>query len=141
MRRRTRPVKEQIAVLRGQIGGTGAPGGGSLDEGGHRLALVRRKGGDIHKPCYFRIVARFGDHCSPIGVAHENRVPILHCKNPLGNSHIVRQRNRRILDNADVVAVLLKDLLDALPAGAVHKTTMDQNEFFILPSLFRLRQL
>ena len=136
-----RLVEEQIAVLRGQDRRNGRAGRRILDERRHGLALVRSKGGDIHKPRNLRIVAGFGDHRSAIRVANENRRPVLRSKNALGSRHIVLQRYRRVLDDADVVTVLLQDLVDALPAGAVHKATVDQNDVHTLPSLFRLRQL
>ena len=47
---------------------------------------------------------------------------------PLGHGNVVGERDRRILDDSDVVAVLLQVLVDALPAGAVHETAVDKND-------------
>ena len=47
---------------------------------------------------------------------------------PLGHGNVVGERERRILDDADVVAVLRQVLVDALPAGAVHETAVDEDD-------------
>ena len=46
----------------------------------------------------------------------------------LGHGDVVGERQRRILDDADVVAVLLQVLVDALPAGAVHEAAVDEDD-------------
>src|SRR6202171_4390790 len=74
------------------------------------------------------MVSGFRDYRSPVGMANENCRSILRCKNSLGNCYVVLQRYRRILDDADAVAVSLQDLVDALPASAIHKATMDEND-------------
>src|ERR1700687_3783286 len=82
----------------------------------------------------------FRDYRSPVGMADENRRSVLRCKNSLGNCYVVLQRYCRILDDADAVAVSLQDLVDALPASAVHKATVDENDVLhgsIPPSLMR----
>src|SRR5258707_5844359 len=61
-------------------------------------------------------------------MANENCRSILRCKNSPGNRNVVLQRNCWILNNADLVAVALQDLVNALPSRAIHKTTMDQND-------------
>src|SRR5580700_5246169 len=61
-------------------------------------------------------------------MADENCRSVLRCKNSPGNCYVVRQRYCRILDDADAVAVSLQDFVDALPASAVHKATVDEND-------------
>src|SRR5580704_14031745 len=61
-------------------------------------------------------------------MANENCGSVLRCKSSLGNRYVVLQRYRRILDDADAVAVSLQDLVDALPASAVNKATVDEND-------------
>jgi hypothetical protein len=46
----------------------------------------------------------------------------------LGRGDVARERNRRILDDADVVAVLPQEAIDALPAGAVRETAVNEND-------------
>src|SRR6266700_505353 len=74
------------------------------------------------------MVSGFSDYRSPVGMADENCRSVLRCKNSLGNRYVVLQRYCRILDDADAVAVSLQDLVDALPASAIHKATMDEND-------------
>src|SRR5467141_1329042 len=74
------------------------------------------------------MVSGFSDYCSPVGMANENCRSVLRCKNSLGNCYVVLQRYCRILDDADAVAISLQDLVDALPASAIHKATMDEND-------------
>src|SRR5229473_6573010 len=123
-----RSVEEQITILRRQYRRYGRAGRRILDQRGHGLALVRSKGGDIHEPCNPGIVSGFRDHRSSIGVADENCRPVLRCKSSLGSRHVALQRYRGVLDDADIVAVLFQDTVDALPARAVHKSTVDQND-------------
>src|SRR3989442_579175 len=61
--------------------------------------------------------AGFGDHGSAIGVADENRRPVLRGQNALGCCGVVLQRDGRVLDDADAVTAVLQDLVDAPPAG------------------------
>src|SRR6267378_6192248 len=123
-----RSVEEQIAVLRRQYRRYGCAGRWILDQRGHGLALVRSKGGDINESRNLGIVSGFSDYCSPVGVADENCRSVLRCKNALGSRHVVLQRYRRVLDDADVIAVLLQDTVDTFPARAVCKTSMNQND-------------
>src|SRR6266478_7694637 len=76
------------------------------------------------------MVSGFRDYRSPVGMADENCRSVLCCKNSLSNCYVVLQRYCRILDDADAVAVSLQDLVDALPASAVHKATVDENDVF-----------
>jgi hypothetical protein len=55
------------------------------------------------------MVSGFRDYRSPVGMANENCRSVLRCESSLGNCYVVLQRYRRILDDADVVAVALED--------------------------------
>src|SRR5260370_23679158 len=46
----------------------------------------------------------------------------------LRDSYVSWQRDGRILDNRDRVAVLLQSFVDALPTGPVHQTAVDEND-------------
>jgi hypothetical protein len=52
---------------------------------------------------------------------------------PLGVDHTIRrgdvalERKRRILDDADVVAILLQEAVDRLPSRAIHETAVNKN--------------
>src|SRR5882724_2074808 len=47
--------------------------------------------------------------------------------NALGHSNVICERYCWILDDADVVAVLLKDFVDVSPTRAIHEATVDEN--------------
>src|SRR6202011_5029001 len=120
-----RLVEEQKAVLRRQYRRHGRVGRRVLNKRSHRLALVWSEGSDVYEGGNLWMVSCFSDYHSPVGMANENCRSVLRCKNSLGNRYVVLQRYCRILDDADAVAVSLQDLVDALPASAVHKATMD----------------
>jgi hypothetical protein len=48
-------------------------------------------------------------------------------KNALGGSHVISKRGFRLLDDADVVAVLDEDVVNAFPAGTIRPGTVDKN--------------
>src|SRR5207247_11262658 len=74
------------------------------------------------------MVSGFSDARSPVGMANEDCRSVLRCKNSFGNRDTVLRRYRRVLDDAHLVAVPLQGLVDALPASAVNKATMDYND-------------
>jgi hypothetical protein len=57
---------------------------------------------------------------SPIAMGDKNARSILLSKYALGGSHIIFQGRLRLLDNADVVAVLDKNVVNAFPAGRIR---------------------
>ena len=74
------------------------------------------------------MVPGFSDHRSSVGMADEDCRSVLRSKSSLGNRYVVLQRYRRILHNADTVAISPEDLIDTLPARAVHKGTVHEND-------------
>jgi hypothetical protein len=46
----------------------------------------------------------------------------------LGRDNVAFEREGRILDDPDAVAVLPQEAVDALPAGAVDETPVDEND-------------
>src|SRR2546428_13257317 len=62
-----------------------------------------------------------------MGMAGRNRGPVLRCQNALGRPRVVPQWDRRILDDADLIAALSQDLVDTSPASTVHKAAMHEN--------------
>src|SRR5215207_1676325 len=59
-------------------------------------------------------------------MANENDRFALRTDDHLGRGNIAFEGKRRILDDSDAVVVLQK-AVNALPAGAVHETTVDEN--------------
>src|SRR6202008_4542690 len=123
-----RPVEEQKSVLREQYRRYRRAGRRVLNKRSHRLAFVWSEGSDVYEGGNLWMVSGFSDYRSPVRMANENCRSILRCKSSLGNCYVVLQRYCRILDDAHIVAVSLQDLIDALPASAIHKATVDQND-------------
>jgi hypothetical protein len=61
-------------------------------------------------------------------VANDNDGLALGVDDALGRSDVAFERKRRILDDADAVAVFLQVFVDALPAGAIHETAVNEND-------------
>jgi hypothetical protein len=53
---------------------------------------------------------------------------VLRVDDALGRGGVALERQRRVLDDADAVAVLLQQAVDLLPAGAVDETPVDEND-------------
>src|SRR5215204_2462050 len=122
-------VEEQEAVLRRQnsVSRARLVGREGSDERFHRLALVRHESRDINERRHFGSITRLGDHRSAIGMANENDRFALRAGDHLGRGDIAFKGKRRILDDSDTVVVLQK-VVNALPAGAVHETAVDENQ-------------
>src|SRR5579862_1568471 len=60
-------------------------------------------------------------------MTHENHRPLLLGDDALGRGHIVGERSRRILHDANAVAVLAQDPVDALPTRTIDESAVHQN--------------
>ncbi len=60
-------------------------------------------------------------------MADENRRTVLGCEGPLRHQHIIGQRDRRILDDGDGVAVFLQRVVHALPSRAVDEAAVHEH--------------
>lgn len=58
----------------------------------------------------------------------KNALPILLSNDALSGSHIILKGRLRLLDGADVVAVLNKDVVNTLPAGTICPSSMYQHD-------------
>ncbi|MNY48332.1 hypothetical protein D3C86_1836600 [compost metagenome] len=58
---------------------------------------------------------------------HEDDGPLLRVQHGLRGGHVSGERDRRVLHDADVVALGLEQLVDGLPAPAVDKAAVDQH--------------
>jgi hypothetical protein len=70
---------------------------------------------------------RFGNNGSPIAVSDKNTRSILLSKDALGGSHIILKGRLRLLNDADVIAILHKNVVNALPAGTIRPSAVNQN--------------
>jgi hypothetical protein len=71
--------------------------------------------------------ARFRNYGSSIAMSDKNARSILLGKGALGGSHVFFERGFRLVDDADVVAILDKNVVNALPARTVYPRTVYQN--------------
>src|SRR5437660_4870595 len=61
-------------------------------------------------------------------MADQNHRAVLRGKRSLSYRHIICQREGRILDDRDSVAVSLQGFVDTLPTRSVHEAAVDQND-------------
>jgi hypothetical protein len=58
-------------------------------------------------------------------MADENDRFVLRIEDQSCRGHVAFERQSRILNDADVVAAVLQDVIDPLPAGSVRETAVD----------------
>src|SRR6266404_2247631 len=73
------------------------------------------------------IVPGFSNYHSPVAVSNKNARSILLSKDALCGGHIFFKGRLRLLDDADVVAILDENLIHAFPAGTICPGTVNQN--------------
>jgi hypothetical protein len=54
--------------------------------------------------------------------------PILASQDAPGGGHVLFKRSFRLLDNADLVSILDKNVVNAFPAGAIRPCAVNQND-------------
>src|SRR6266567_8133382 len=91
------------------------------------LASIWHVGSDVHRSGNRWIRPGFGNDCSSIAVTDQNARSVLLSKGPLRSIHIFFKGRLRLLDDADVVAILDKDVIDAFPASTICPGTVNQN--------------
>jgi len=79
---------------------------------------VRR---NVHQTGNRWIRARFRHYGTPIAVSDQNARPILLSEDALRGSHIFFKGRLRLLDDAYVVAILDKNLVNAFPARTIQR--------------------
>jgi hypothetical protein len=84
-------------------------------------------GGDVHQAGDRWAVSRFGNDRSPIAVSNKNARPVFLSKDSLRSGDICLERRLRLLDDTDSVAILDKDVVNALPARTICPRTVNQN--------------
>src|ERR1700722_8283084 len=91
------------------------------------FSSVWHVGCDVHQSDNRWIHPSFRNYGSPITVRDKNAPPVLKSERPLGGSHVFSERRLRLFNDADVVAILRKNVVNALPAGTICPGTMNQN--------------
>ena len=74
------------------------------------------------------MIPRLGDHRPTVGVPDKNDGFALRVDGALRDGNVVGVRDRRMLNNADAIAVVRQVLVDSLPAGAVHESAVDKDD-------------
>lgn len=123
-----RVIERQEAVLRRQDRRHRRAGSRIGDQLADRFTLVGRERCDVDQPRDLRIGARFGDDDATIGMTDQNDIAVGGGDGALGDGNVVGQGGGRVLDDADLVAVPLQDLVDAFPSRTVDETAVDEDD-------------
>jgi hypothetical protein len=92
-------------------------------------------GRDIDQANNRWIVSRFRNYGSPIAVRDKDTRSVLQREDTLHGSHIILEGRLWLLDDADVVAILDKNVVDAFPARTICPGAVNQNN---IPNTMRL---
>jgi hypothetical protein len=95
-------------------------------------------GRDIYQTDNRLVSPRFSNYGSPIAVSDRNARSILLGKDALRSGDIFFKGCLGLLDDADVIAILDKNVVNAFPAGTIGSGTVNQNDI-PNPTLFVLR--
>src|SRR6266478_7643021 len=91
------------------------------------LSSVWHVSRDVHQTRNRWICPRFRNYGSPVAVSNQNARPVLLSKDALGGSHVVSKRRFGLLDDADVVAILDKDVVNTFPARTIRPSAVNQD--------------
>src|SRR5438132_7923194 len=91
------------------------------------LSSIRHVGRHLHQSDNRWIRPGFSNYRSPIAMSDKNARSILLSKGALRGSDIFLKGRLRLLDNADVVPILDKNVVHAFPARTVCPGTVNQN--------------
>ena len=91
------------------------------------LSGIWHVGRDIDQTDNRWIRPRFGNYRSAIAMSDENARSILLSNNALGRSDIFFKGRLRLLDDADLVAILDENVVNAFPARTIGPGTVNQN--------------
>src|SRR4029077_8975481 len=91
------------------------------------LSSVWHVSRDIHQSHNGGICAGFSNYGATIAVSHQNARSILKSESALGGGHIIFEGCLRLLDDADVVAVLDQNVVDTFPPRTIGPGAVNQN--------------
>src|ERR1700683_4922591 len=92
------------------------------------LAGIGHVGCDIHQANNRWIYTRFRNYGSPIAVRNKDARSVLKSEDALRHSHVVLKGGLRFLNDADVEAVLAKNVVNAVPTGPIRPGPVHQND-------------
>src|SRR5882724_2497976 len=91
------------------------------------LSSIWHVGRDVDQSGNRWIRPGFSNYGSPITMSDKNARSILLSKDTLRSGDIFLERRQRFLNDADVVAILDKNVVNAFPAGTICPGTVNQN--------------
>src|SRR5437899_6835621 len=91
------------------------------------LSRIRHVGRDVDQTGNRWICPGLGNYCSPIAVSNQNAGSILLSKDALCGRDIFFKGGLRFLNDADVVAILNQNIVNALPARTICPGAVNQN--------------
>src|SRR5271154_954769 len=91
------------------------------------LAGVWHVSGDVDQPNDGWIISGFGDYGASVAVRDKNARSVLKSKDALCGNHIILKGCLRLLNDADVVAILDKNVVHASPARTIRPGAVNQN--------------
>src|SRR6266853_2632461 len=91
------------------------------------LSSIWHVGRDVHQTGDRWIRPGFGNYRSPVAVSHKNAWSILLSEHALRSGDVFLAGGLRLLDDADVKAILNEDVVNALPAGTICPSAVNQN--------------
>src|SRR2546423_6479401 len=92
------------------------------------LPRIRHMGRDVDQSNNQRIRPGFGNHRPPVAMSDENARSILLSKDALCGRDIFFKGGLRLLDDADVIAILDQNVVNTFPAGAICPSAVNQND-------------
>jgi hypothetical protein len=90
--------------------------------------VIGGKSGDVAESSDLLVGSRRSDDGTAVRVADENRRAVLLVQDAAGDGDVIFERQRRVLDDADVEAILFEELVDTLPAGSIHEAAVNQRD-------------
>src|SRR5438477_6324126 len=92
------------------------------------FSSVRHVGRDVDKTGNRWIRPGFGNYSSSIAVTDQNALTILLSEDSLRRGHVFLKGSFRLLDDADVEAILDQNVVNTFPAGTICPGPVNQND-------------
>lgn len=79
---------------------------------------------------YLGIGPGLGEDDVTVGVANQNHAAARRSDGAFRDSDVILQRDRRVLDDGDIVTVTIEDVVNALPSRTIDEAAVDKNDGF-----------
>ncbi len=88
---------------------------------------VRHMGGDVHQTDHIGMRPCFGNYRSPVAVGDKDARSILLSQDALRRGNILLKRRLGLLNDAEIVAIFDKNVVNTLPARTICPGAMDED--------------